>query len=73
MNYIYERMIADGETAIFDKDDLRKFESYVAEHYKEFYEGEAAYEVQKDGKKFLVTLFENPVISMEEILLDIQD
>ena len=73
MNYIYERMVADGETAIFDKDDLRKFESYVSEHYKEFYEGKAAYEVQKDGKKFLVTLFENPVISMEEILLDIQD
>ena len=26
-----------------------------------------------DGENFLVTLFENPVISMEEILLDIQD
>ncbi len=26
MNYIYERMMAEGETAIFDKDDLRKFE-----------------------------------------------
>ena len=32
-----------------------------------------AYEVKKDGENFLVTLFENPVISMEEILLDIQD
>lgn len=73
MNYIYERMIADGETAIFDRDDLRKFETYVADHYKEFYEGKASYEVNKDGDKFLVTLFENPVVSMEEILLDIQD
>ena len=73
MNYIYERMMAEGETAIFDKDDLRKFEGYVADHYTEFYEGKASYEVKKDGDNFLVTLFENPVISMEEILLDIQD
>ena len=26
MNYIYERMEAGGETAIFDRADLRKFE-----------------------------------------------
>ena len=32
MNYIYERMMAEGETAIFDKDDLRKFEGYVSDH-----------------------------------------
>ena len=73
MNYIYERMMADGETAIFDRDELRKFEAYVAENYEEFYENKAAYEVHKDGEQFLVTLFKNPVISMEEILLDIQD
>ena len=73
MNYIYERMMAEGETAIFDRDELRKFEAYVAENYEEFYESKAAYEVQKDGEKFLVTLFKNPVISMEEILLDIKD
>ncbi len=30
MNYIYERMEAGGETAIFDRADLRKFEDYVA-------------------------------------------
>ena len=65
--------MAEGETAIFDRDELRKFEAYVAENYEEFYESKAAYEVQKDGEKFLVTLFKNPVISMEEILLDIQD
>jgi len=73
MNYIYERMMTEGETAIFDRDELRKFEAYVAENYEEFYESKAAYEVQKDGEKFLVTLFKNPVISMEEILLDIKD
>ena len=73
MNYIYERMMANGETAIFDRDELRKFEAYVAENYEQFYESKATYEVKKDGENFLVTLFENPVISMEEILLDIQD
>ena len=73
MNYIYERMMTEGETAIFDRDELRKFEAYEAENYEEFYESKAAYEVQKDGEKFLVTLFKNPVISMEEILLDIRD
>ena len=73
MTYIYERMMADGEKAILDRDDLRKFDAYVAEHYQEFYENKAAYEIKKDGENFLVTLFENPVITMEEILLDIQD
>jgi len=73
MNYIYERMMSEGETAIFDRDELRRFEAYVAENYQEFYENKAAYEVQKDGEKFLVTLFKNPVISMEEILLDIRN
>ena len=32
----------------------------------------ATYEVQKDGEQFLVTLFKNPVITMEDILLDIK-
>jgi len=73
MNYIYERMMANGETAIFDRDELRKFEAYVAANYESFYDNKAAYEIEKDGENFLVTLFENPVISMEEILLDIQD
>ena len=73
MNYIYERMMAEGETAIFDRDELRRFEAYVADNYQEFYESKAAYEVKKDGENFLVTLFENPVITMEDILLDIRD
>ena len=66
-------MMADGETAIVGRDDRRKLEADVAEHYQEFYENKAAYEIKKDGENFLVTLVENPVITMEEILLDIQD
>jgi len=73
MNYIYERMMSEGETAIFDRDELRKFEAYVAKNYTEFYESKAGYEVEKQGENFLVTLFKNPVISMEDILLDIRD
>ena len=73
MNYIYERMMAEGETAIFDRDELRKFEAYVAKNYTEFYESKVSYEVEKQGENFLVTLFQNPVITMEDILLDITD
>jgi hypothetical protein len=73
MNYIYERMMAEGETAIFDRDELRKFEDYVSKNYTEFYEGKAGYEIKKQGEEFLVTLFKNPVITMEDILLDIRD
>lgn len=73
MNYIYERMMAEGETAIFDRDELKKFEDYVAKNYTEFYEGKAGYEIKKQGEQFLVTLFKNPVITMEDILLDIRD
>jgi hypothetical protein len=63
-------MEAEGETAIFDRADLRKFEDYVAANYKEFYGGKAGYEVKKENDNFLV-LFDNPSITMEEILLDI--
>jgi hypothetical protein len=47
MNYIYERMMAEGETAIFDRDELRKFEAYVAVNYESFYDNKASYEVKK--------------------------
>jgi len=73
MNYIYERMMSEGETAIFDRDELRRFEAYVSANYESFYDNKATYEVKKEGEKFLVTLFENPVITMEDILLDIRD
>jgi len=73
MNYMYERMEALGETAIFDRAELKKFEQYVADNYNEFYQNNVSYESRKDGDKFIITLFNNPVITMEEILLDIKD
>jgi len=72
MNYMYERMEAAGETAIFDREELKRFEQYVSENYNEFYKNNVSYESRKDGEKFIITLFENPVITMEEILLDIR-
>jgi len=70
---MYERMEALGETAIFDRAELKKFEQYVADNYNEFYQNNVSYESRKDGDKFIITLFNNPVITMEEILLDIKD
>ena len=72
MNYIYERMEAAGETAIFDREELKQFEQYVSDNYNEFYKNSVSYESRKDGEKFIITLFNNPVITMEEILLDIR-
>ena len=72
MNYIYERMMAEGETAIFDRAELQQFENYASANYETFYNNKATYEVKKDGEQFLVTLFKNPVITMEDILLDIK-
>ena len=74
MNYIYERMMAEGETAIFDKKDLQLFEEYVTNNYKEFYENKISYEVEKkSANEFFVTLFDNTHISLEDILREIKD
>lgn len=74
MNYIYERMLNEGETAIFDKKDLQLFEEYVTNNYKEFYENKISYEVEKkSADEFLVTLFDNTHISLEDILREIKD
>jgi|TARA_R110002124_G_scaffold212669_1_gene378754 hypothetical protein len=73
MNELYKTMVAKGHTAIFNKAELQKFEDYVSTNYETFYDNKATYEVQKDGEQFLVTLFKNPVITMEDILLDIRD
>ena len=70
---MYERMEALGDTAIFDRAELKQFEQYVADNYTEFYQNNVSYESRKDGDKFIITLFNNPVITMEEILLDIKD
>ena len=74
MNYIYERMLNKGETAIFDKKDLQLFEEYVTKNYKEFYENKISYEVEKkSADEFLVTLFDNTHISLEDILREIKE
>lgn len=74
MNYIYERMLNEGETAIFDKKDLQLFEEYVTNNYKEFYENKISYEVEKkSADEFLVTLFDNTHISLEDILREIKE
>jgi hypothetical protein len=67
-------MMAEGETAIFDKKDLQLFEEYVTNNYKEFYENKISYEVEKkNANEFLVTLFDNSYISLEDILREIKD
>ena len=72
MNYLYNRMLEEGEIAIFDRDELRQFEDYVSKNYKEFYDSKVVYDVTKEGEKFLVTLFKNPLVTLEDILLDIK-
>ena len=72
MNYMYERMESAGERAIFDRAELKQFEQYVADNYNEFYKNNVSYESKKEGNKFIINLFNNPVITMEEILLDIR-
>ncbi len=71
MNYIYQRMLDEDTTAIFDKKQFKKFDEYVTNKYKEFYENKIGYDVKKDGDKFIVTLFDTSVISMKDIVLDI--
>ena len=74
MNYIYEKIMNESETAIFDKKDLKLFEEYVTKNYKEFYENKISYEVEKkSADEFLVTLFDNTHISLEDILREIKD
>lgn len=71
MNYIYQRMLDEDTTAVFDKEQFKKFDEYVTNKYKEFYENKIGYDVKKDGDKFIVTLFDTSVISMKDIVLDI--
>ena len=71
MNYIYQRMLDEDTTAIFDKEQFKKFDEYVTSKYKEFYENKVGYDVKKEGDKFILTLFDTSVISMKDIVLDI--
>lgn len=58
---------------VLDKKLMFKFEQYVANNYQEFYANKVAYEVLKQGEKFLITLFDNPSITLEEILKEIKE
>lgn len=71
MNYIYQRMLDEDTTAVFNKEQFKKFDDYVTNKYKEFYENKVGYDVKKDGDNFIVTLFDTSVISMKDIVLDI--
>ena len=84
MNYIYERMLQESDVndlnkinssnqVEFDKEQMAKFEEYVTQNYEDFYANKVSYEVLKQGEKFLITLFENSFISLEDILRDIEE
>jgi hypothetical protein len=84
MNYIYERMLQESDVndlnktdssnqVEFDKEQMAKFEEYVTQNYEDFYANKVSYEVLRQGEKFLITLFENSFISLEDILRDIEE
>ncbi len=84
MNYIYERMLQESDVndlnktdssnqVEFDKEQMAKFEEYVTANYQDFYANKVSYEVLRQGEKFLITLFENSFISLEDILRDIEE
>ena len=73
MNYLYQRMIDEETTAVFDKEQFKLFDDYVTKNYKEFYENKIGYDVNKEGDKFIVTLFDTSVITMKDIVLDIMN
>jgi len=83
MNYIYERMLQESDVndlnktdssnqVEFDKEQMAKFEEYVTQNYEDFYANKVSYEVLRQGEKFLITLFENSFISLEDILREIK-
>lgn len=73
MNYLYQRMIEEETTAVFDKEQFKLFEDYVTNNYKEFYENNIGYDVKKVRDKFIVTLSDTSVITMKDIVLDIMN
>tara|TARA_R100001463_G_scaffold22392_2_gene53748 strand:+ start:226 stop:447 length:222 start_codon:yes stop_codon:yes gene_type:complete len=71
MNYIYQKMLEEDTKAIFDREQFRKFDEYIAKKYKDFYENKISYQVTKEGDKFIVELFDTSVVTMRDIVLDI--
>ena len=64
---------APSNVLVLDKKLMSKFEQYVANNYQEFYTNKVVYEVLKQGEEFLITLFDNPSITLEEILREIKE
>jgi hypothetical protein len=84
MNYLYERMLNESDSnnltnpdesnqVLLDKKQMAKFEEYVTANYEDFYANKVSYEVLRQDEKFLITLFENSFISLEDILRDIEE
>jgi len=75
MNYIYKRMLneLDSNQTVLDKEQMSKFETYVSNKYQDFYANKVTYEVLKQGEEFLITLMDNPSITLEEILREIKE
>jgi hypothetical protein len=72
MNYIYERMLEESEEAILTYEQYSKFSDYVNKNYEEFYANKITYEVIRNkDNTFTVIMFNNPVFSLEDILVDI--
>lgn len=74
MNYIYERMLEESEEATLTYEQYAKFSDYVNKNYEEFYTNKIAYEVIRNkDNTFTIVMFNNPVFSLEDILLDISE
>ena len=56
----------------FDKDEFRKFESWVKQNNQELYENKIAYEVRwREDEYYYVKLIDESIYTMSDILLDI--
>ena len=56
----------------FDKDEFRKFESWVKQNNQELYENKIAYEVRwREDEYYYVKLLDESIYTLNDILLDI--
>jgi hypothetical protein len=56
----------------FDKDEFRKFESWVKQNNQELYENKIAYEVRwREDEYYYVKLLDESIYTLSDILLDI--
>tara|TARA_R110000868_G_scaffold410864_1_gene700516 strand:+ start:384 stop:611 length:228 start_codon:yes stop_codon:yes gene_type:complete len=73
MNYIYERMMAEGDEVItFSKDEYRAFTEYVNANYEDLYSENVMYEVNLVDGNYIIKMPRNNTISLSDILVDIR-